>query len=64
VECAIRVTIQRDRKIDRLGVRGVLHSLDALLDPAQKPDKWSKATPDLLLLFVKLFLYCNRYDIY
>jgi hypothetical protein len=32
VECAIRVTIQRDRKIDRLGVRGVLHSLDALLD--------------------------------
>jgi hypothetical protein len=26
------VTIQRDRKIDGLGVRGVLHGLDALLD--------------------------------
>ncbi len=26
------MTIHRDRKIDGLGVRGVLHGLDALLD--------------------------------
>ena len=29
---AIRMTIHRGRKIDGLGVRGVLHGLDALLD--------------------------------
>jgi hypothetical protein len=29
---AIRMTIQRDLKIDGLGVRGPLHGLDALLD--------------------------------
>ena len=31
-KAATCMTIQRDRKIDGLGVRGVLHGLDALLD--------------------------------
>jgi hypothetical protein len=35
-----------------------------LLFNAVPNDKRSEATLDLLLLFVKLFLYCNRYDIY